>query len=136
MRVYVAAPLARHEHAQAVARLLSGKYEITSSWYDDDCSRDPVGDAERCKCIVRDAHDIAVADVLVALCQEGMPRATYGEIGYALGLGRSVVWVHGPGEQGRNVWDSFPGVTRIELPADTLPVYVAVRVHGVLVVRR
>lgn len=114
IRVYVAAAVLFAQRAYSMGRLLSVHgLQITSRWAEG-ATDDPVDAGARKRILDANLADIEAADVIVALTDHGRPRATYGEIAWALGRGKPVVWVIGDNGQGANIWTAHPHVVTIE----------------------
>jgi len=119
MKVYVAAALASFARAQHFAdRIAAAEHQIVSRWHSSASVRggapDPRADVERQVQLFPNVTDLERADILVVLADQGQPRATFVEAGYALGRGLPVVWVIGPNGEGRCLFDSHPAVVRLE----------------------
>lgn len=112
--VYVAAPLAMAALANRVAvALANAGHEVCSHWHNGGVvkeSRDPV---ERHAALMDNIADMSEALAVVALTHIDNPRATYGEIGWALASGKSVIWVQGTEGDGSNLFDAHPLVERL-----------------------
>jgi hypothetical protein len=99
-RVYVAAPLAFALKAQAFAEALRALgCWVTSRWHalvgvDAVESLDP---EVRARALAMNVYDLDLANALVLFANEGTPRSSLIECGWALASGYPVVWVHAPG---------------------------------------
>lgn len=108
--VYIAAPLGAVERARRVAgQCASAGYLVTSRWHTevepDDV--DPEHASQRARILLENLFDLAQAHAVVADTSEGTPRATFGEIGYALALHRRVIWIQEEGAT-RCLFDAHP----------------------------
>lgn len=115
--IYVASPIGQVTVAREVAGgLRRWGITVTSRWHDTTGlgERDPELDSDRRSILTANLEDIARCDVLLALTHRGTPRATFGEIGWALATGKDVVWIHGIGD-GRCLFDAHPRVQRVLL---------------------
>jgi nucleoside 2-deoxyribosyltransferase len=114
MRLYVAAPLAQAPMAQAMALDLYrlARHVSVSTWHVDlpEHATDPQDVHVRQRILAANLQDLDMADAVVALMHTGTPRATIGEIAWALSEGKHVVWCSGPGGIGRNLWDAHRNV--------------------------
>ncbi len=117
MRLYFAAPLAWAGYAREVSAEVSrvGGHGIVSSWHDRVLpgAVDPSAAEERSAILLANLADLRAAGAVVALTHVGTPRATFGELGFALALGKPVVWCHGAGGEGRCILDADHMVRRI-----------------------
>jgi hypothetical protein len=112
--VYVAAPFGEKARASRVADdiALSG-FAISSRWhYFAKNETDPTGEDDRLSVLSINIGDLERADLLFALTDIGTPRATIGEITWALRMGKPVIWIQGPNGEGRNLFDAHPLVRR------------------------
>lgn len=116
IKVYLAAALSRAPYAEAVAAELREHFEVISGWHarTQGVRVDPRDDEERTRLCALNLAELVTADVLVALVADGQPRATYGEIGYALALCKPVVFVHA-GQVGRCILDAHSFVVKLDL---------------------
>ena len=115
---YIAAPLGEWVRASIVAaHAASAGYDVASRWHDDAAVRagaaDPLDDATRARIAAANDADLARAHIVIVLTAWGSPRSTYVEAGIALALGRPVLWVIGPGGEGRCSHDAHPLVRRV-----------------------
>lgn len=120
-RVYVAASHAYAGRADTFAQKLQD-FGLTpvSRWHGQVMIEDwtSVDEAMFSQALADNLSDLDRADVVVALTDIGYPRATIGEIGYALARGTPVVWVHAGDGRGRNLFSSHSLVTRIACVGD------------------
>lgn len=112
--VYVASPLAFAFKAREWAEILrdSGMH-VSSRWHDVvlEGAVDPL-DADTRRLVLTDnLQDLRKARCVLALMSHGTPRATIGEIAYALAFGIPVVWLAGPTGQNDNIFSSHLLVT-------------------------
>lgn len=116
IRVYLAAALARARHVEAIAAGLRQHVEIVSGWHSrtNGSRRDPRDDEERTAICALNLAELVTADVVVVMVDDGEPRATYGELGYALALCKPVVFVHA-GQVGRCILDAHSFVVKLDL---------------------
>jgi nucleoside 2-deoxyribosyltransferase len=121
MKVYLAAALARARFVEAVAAGLRGTYDVVSGWHSrhNGSSRDPRDDDERTEICSTNLAELVGADVAVVMVDDGEPRATYGELGFALALCKPCVFVHDSGT-GRCILDSHSLVVRLDLRTHSL----------------
>ncbi len=118
-RIFIAAPRHQSIRAERFGELLkqtagfSRQPVIVSRWHAMENIVDPNADYARLAQLSQNLADIEQADVLVALTDIGIPRATLSEIGYALGRSKPVVWVVGCNGEGRNLFDSHSMVSRV-----------------------
>jgi nucleoside 2-deoxyribosyltransferase len=115
-KLYLASALARCVHTCMVASGLAREFSIVSTWHRraKPKDKDPRDDEERAAILSSNLVEIERADVIVALVDDGEPHCTYGEIGYALAVGKPVVWVH-ESATGRNLLDAHASVVRLDL---------------------
>jgi hypothetical protein len=95
LRIYVAAPLARAEHAARYAACLrSLGVEVTSRWHDHVAhgATDPAEQSIRERVLRSNIEDMDRSNAAVALCDDGVPRSTLVEIGWMLASGCPVLW--------------------------------------------
>jgi len=106
-RVYIAAPLTCFRSANLAASILSrAGYRVVSTWHECPAASDPTDEEFREKILAENLAQLSGADVVVALCDQGVPRATLCEIGFAVGLGKPIAWRCGLMGEGRNICDS------------------------------
>ncbi len=98
VRVYVAAPRASAREARALVLALRAlqfpALRVVSRWINR-CIADPVdpaGDDERSAILANNVIDLGWADIVIALMHRGAPRATVGDIVWALANDTPVVW--------------------------------------------
>ena len=123
---YIAAPLGEWVRASIVAaHAASAGYDVASRWHDDAAVRagaaDPLDDATRARIAAANDADLARAHIVIVLTAWGSPRSTYVEAGIALALGRPVLWVIGPGGEGRCSHDVVPPNRPDHPPHDAHP---------------
>lgn len=125
--IYIAAPLAEAGMCCGVAdacRLQGGS--VISTWHEvvyqalqrsGVPSADPgrFETAERRAILSVNIAELAACDTVLAITDRGLPRATFAEIGYALALGKRVVWLQGYHGAGANIFDAHPRVTKCEI---------------------
>lgn len=116
--IYIAAPLGEAGRACEVARKMSGaNFRVNSMWHwnvmdaqrETGCAIEDSEGAARREDLEKNLADLRDADVVLVLLDRGRGRCTLVEIGYALALGKRVVWL---GE--RNLADAHPNVTYVE----------------------
>lgn len=113
-RVYFAAPLALAPRARELAAILRERgCEILSTWIFTTDAVDPTREDVRKNIMVGNLLDLMAADVVVALLDDGNPRATLVEIGYAIAKRKPVIWLHAEDGRGRNIFDAHDQVTRV-----------------------
>ncbi len=121
MNLYFAAPLAHADRANLIAGAVAvfTGHSVVSRWHSV-CAGlpvfdlgDPVDDLERTIVLRQNLRDLASADCVVVLADAGTPRATLVEAGMAIARSAWVVWVH-DGDRGRCLFDSHPGVARVD----------------------
>lgn len=122
MILYFAAPLATAPRTDSLARavaLWSG-CALVSGWHGAVAALpafdrgDPIDEQARRRILANNLADLARAECVVVLADQGTPRATLVEVGMALARGVRVVWVHN-GDRGRCIFDSHERVTRVDL---------------------
>lgn len=94
--VYVASASDNREEAQAWAeRVRAAGGTVTSTWHDLppwDREKDPdLSDEAQARTAMQCLHEIEASDVVLAIGHPRMRGALW-ECGYAMGLGRAVVW--------------------------------------------
>ncbi len=117
-RIYLASALSNAALCNDLAAELGcAGFVVTSNWHfivaSDGTTSDPEAAASRIDILAANLADLASADVIVGICHIGVGKATYAEIGYALAIGREVVWVQGFCNEGRSLFDSHRLVRRI-----------------------
>lgn len=121
--IYIAAPRALAPRAQRLAeRFREAGFSVVSKWHSHG---EPIVDSratsDRTSALYSNTIDLHTADYIVALMDEGEPRATYCEIGYAVGIDRMIFWVAGTGDSSRAcIYDSHPRVTIVPTEDDAL----------------
>ncbi len=129
MRVYVASALGLYGAASLWAqRIERAGHTVVSSWHSTVYANapgyepsDPGDEDIRVDILGTNLFDLHQADVVFALTPDASAKATYSEIGYALGLGKRVIWMHGHEGHGRNIFDCHALVTRTSDPDRVLP---------------
>lgn len=113
--IYVAAPLSCASIADALADTLRRHgFTVVSTWHavlKDDARSDPVDAGVRQEALDGNVAELDRARLVVAWTAAGTPKATIGEIVWALRGGYHVVWVQGPNRSGSNLWDAHQLVT-------------------------
>ncbi len=114
IKVYVASPVANAVRARWLGEQLAASgMRVVSDWAAEATSKGPAirdpscADARR-SVLYANIRALDLADIVVVLADEGAPRATYGEIAWALSRGVPVVWVQGRHGEGANIWDAHP----------------------------
>lgn len=118
--VYIASALSAVRVARHASKILSrsGLY-VSSTWHVACVSeKDPTDEDTRSKMLAQNLAELERADVLVALCETGQPRCCFTEVGYALAIGKSIVYRVGLLGEGRCLIDSHPRVVRIRVGDD------------------
>jgi nucleoside 2-deoxyribosyltransferase len=111
VRIYVAAALGEAHVARLIANVLANHgYAVCSHWHGLCLVSEVTDPRARRECLAENLADLTRCDVVVAWTAAGVPRATYGEIGYALALGKRVVWIQGERAEGACIFDADPGV--------------------------
>ena len=117
-RIYVAAPLsevARAREAAGVVLQLGGM--VASTWHEEvhrsGADKDPLDEVSRARVVASLVRDLLRSDMLVALADQGRPRGTLVEVGYALALSRPVLWLTPHEEAERCIFDAHPRVRRV-----------------------
>lgn len=115
MNIYLACALNCSDQARGIARILEmGGHIIVSSWHDTAKeSFDPSDDVVRGRILRTNLADLETAQVVIVFAHIGNPRATYCEAGYALAIGKRLVWVHNDSGDSRNIFDAHSDVTRL-----------------------
>lgn len=95
LSVYMAASRDCAGRADSLAKELTrAGVRIVSRWHDGQIRLvDPHDPAVRQQILRDNLSDLDAAGVVVALMDDGKPRATYAEIGYALAEGKMVLWL-------------------------------------------
>lgn len=115
MRIYVASALGEIATARELAdQIRRMGHEIASRWHYIIQPVEPRDQATRHVLLMSNVQDLESCDVLVALTCDGEPRCTLVEIGYALALGKPIVWIH-DSAAGRNLADSHDLVVRYDV---------------------
>lgn len=108
MKIYLASPLSENDYARTWRdTLVESGFLVVSTWHDlvtEHDARDPSDSDERASTLLRNLHELRSADVLLALMRSGIPRATNGEIGFAVALHKPVVWLAGPTSLNDNIF--------------------------------
>lgn len=115
--VYLAASLPRASHVETIAFALRRAFTVVSGWHArSNGTKDPRDEEERASICALNLAELVQADVVVVMVEDDRyePRATFGEMGYALALCKPVVVVHYSGT-GRCILDSHPLVVRLDL---------------------
>lgn len=119
-RIYLAGALARASFIETIASSLRPLFDVVSGWHSRSKSpRDPGDEAEREAICSENLSELVRADVAVVMVDDGEPRATYGELGYALALCKPCVVVHDSGT-GRCILDAHHLVVRLDLRTESL----------------
>ncbi len=119
--IYIAAPLATARDAYAVGlalKLACPNTELVSRWLHrclEKSACDPDAPFEREVVLFNNIIDIERADIVIALTGNGTPKATFGDIVWALAKEKPVVWITNR-SMGRNIWDAHWAVTRVDTP--------------------
>lgn len=124
-RVYVAGPRACAERANRIARALRDRgHSPVSRWHVEAKPLvDPTNPSVRAEVLYDNTEDLVSADLILALMDEGHPRATYAEIGYALALDKKIVWVGRADDEVRAcIYDSHPRVVRAHDDSEALAI--------------
>lgn len=118
MAVYMAASRDCAGQADEIAnKLRQVGVTVVSRWHDGQTKLvDPADPDIRNKILAENLKDLRACSTVVALMRDGSPKATYGEIGWALAEGREVIWI-GP-EKGSEdplacIFDAHPAVLRL-----------------------
>ena len=109
MKVYIACSmLAKSDAREWAGALRVAGLTVSSSWHEstDEFIGEPSELDERRKILDANVAELEASDVVLALMGRGTPRATIGEIAYALGRGTPVVWLAGTANQNANIWDA------------------------------
>lgn len=126
VRAYLASAYGNYGLVGEWAQDLSRNLTIVSTWhaipFADDRTDEALTDEAYREIGERNLEEIRACDVLIAFMATGSPEATYAEIGYALALGKRVVYVHA-GKRGRKrVLDTLPQVRRVDLAIERSPI--------------
>ena len=116
MMIYIAAPLGEVKRALLWKdRFEHDGFTVCSTWHDlvGEGAIDPRGILDRARILETNVRELDKTDILFVDTSHGTPRATYGEVGYALARARWVVWYQ-PDKAGANIWDAHPLVTIAE----------------------
>lgn len=129
-RIYLAAALGEAPAMRALAsRIRAAGYEVVSTWHDDvkDGATDPHNEALRVVVLSVNLLQIHRAHLVLVDTPRGEPCATYGEIGYALGIDTPVLWLQPLAKRNdnvryTNVFDVHPLVAVVHSEADAFSV--------------
>jgi len=117
-KIYLAAALARSSFVETIAAALRPTFDVVSGWHRRSAGvlRDTRDEDERTAICALNLSELVQADVVVVMVEDDRyePKATYGELGYALALCKPCVVVHHSGT-GRCILDSHPLVVRLDL---------------------
>jgi hypothetical protein len=112
--IYIAAPIGSASVANIWAETLKNElgHGIVSSWHSTifDTTKDPHDIETRQSILARNLGDISLCDTVLALTHEGNPRATYGDIVWALAHQKLVIWRQGKDGTGKMIFDVSPRV--------------------------
>ena len=115
--VYLAAALSCAPRMRDWAQVLSDNgLAVCSRWHHTGDRVDPHAPQVRCEILLANLSDLNRADIVFCDTTEGQPACTFVEIGYAIALGKRVVWRQpaGPrndGVRARCIADAHPFVT-------------------------
>ncbi len=117
IRVYIAAPLTEQARARAAAQSLTGEgLHVVSTWHERVTAGEPEPDdfEHRAYAAKSCARELARAQCLLALTNQGTPRGTFVEIGMALAMAIPVFWLipRETDDPRASIFDSHPYVTR------------------------
>lgn len=119
-KVYLAGALARASFIETVAARLRPLFDVVSGWHGRAKGpRDPRDEAERGAICAANLAELVRADVVIVMVDDGEPRATYGELGFALALCKPCIFVHDSGT-GRCILDAHWLVVRLDLRTQSL----------------
>lgn len=116
--IYIAASRECAGQADEIAAKLRGAgFQVKSRWHDGQTKLvDPASADDRRRVLLANLADLEASDIVVALMRDGAPKATYGEIAWALCYGRFVYWL-GPGEGEADslacIFDAHPYACRV-----------------------
>lgn len=119
LRAYVAAPMDAVTYACRFAEQVNAieGCMTCSSWHFDVANSgeisDPVDALTRQQILSKNLMQIGLSDVVVVLGSKGTPKATNSEAGYAVGIGKPIVWLVRRNNEGSNIFDSHPSVIRV-----------------------
>lgn len=110
VKIYVAAPMDRIDKAKDIARRLAADgHEIVSTWHVI-CQvgdHDPLEQKTRSDILYHNLADLDKAVAVVAYVAGGTPKATWGEVGWALAKGKYVLFAVAPGANAaRSIFDA------------------------------
>ncbi len=134
MKVYVASPLAfasiAREYANRVR--MTETMTVCSTWHDVVTEVvDPTDEGTRRSVLIDNLSDLNQADCALAIMSKGTPRAAHAEIGYALALGKPVIWLVGPNGEGESIFTAHALVTICRRHDEVLPALYRVAEDGV-----
>lgn len=117
IRIYVAAPLTEQARARAAAQSLTGEgLHVVSTWHERISAGEPEPETleERAYAAKSCAREVARAQALLAITNQGSPRGTFVEVGMALAMAIPVFWlVPREVDDPRScIFDGHPYVTR------------------------
>jgi nucleoside 2-deoxyribosyltransferase len=109
-RIYVAAPIGEALNAERWAeRIRKAGHVITSRWHSRiEGKLDPNDMSVRTAILNENLIDMHNANLCVAICSKGMPRATFSEIGWMLAKDKAVIWLENDLHEGGNIFDAHP----------------------------
>ena len=127
--IYIAGPIGRARACQAFAeRLRAHGIRVTSRWHREvgDEAVDPTDELVRRSILADNLEDLDRSRALVARLdladEDHRPRATWGEIGYALARGIRVFAVDALSVHGRCIFDAHPGIMRVPSEVDAIEI--------------
>ena len=115
-QIYLAAALTCASRMRAWAGEFSRDgFGIVSKWHSTYYIADPYAPEVRREILLANLWDLRVADIIFADTTQGVPACTFAEIGFALALGKLVVWLQPDGLRADGVMakciiDAHPGV--------------------------
>jgi nucleoside 2-deoxyribosyltransferase len=115
--VYIAAPLGEQARARAARESLTAAgLHVVSTWHERVAAGEPEpeADEDREYAAKSCARELARAQVLLAMTNQGVPRGTFVEVGMALAMAIPVFWLvpRETNDPRGTVFDSHPYVTR------------------------
>jgi nucleoside 2-deoxyribosyltransferase len=122
MKIVIIGPMeGRAEAANLALALTHAGHTVLSTWHGQDGPKYPLDKNERERCTLEQLRAIGDADMVVCLTIRGVPRTTFAELGYAIGLDKDVVWLRGTEPEQRCNFDALPAITVV----DPLPSWAA-----------
>lgn len=118
MKIVIIGPMeGRTDAVQLAFALTQAGHTVLSTWHRQDGPKYVEDQDVRKLCTLEQLWAIGESDVVVCLTIRGVPRTTFAELGYAIGLKKDVVWLRGTEPEQRCNFDALPEINIV----DTLP---------------